>query len=481
MTPILARGKRLTSVVTVFAMVATSVVAGVLFAPAAHAALSGVVPRTASVVTSDVLPTVQIDGVAWGQVVVGNTVYVAGKFTTARPAGAAPGVNTTARSNLLAYSLTTGELIQSFNHVLDAQALTVVSSPDGSRIYVGGDFTTVDGVTRKKIAAFSTATGALVSTFAPNVGFQVKAIAATNTTVYIGGSFTGVGVNLRSNIAALQAANGAVTSWNPGADFTVYSLLMTPDQSKLIVGGGFTTLGGVAATGLGALDPTTGARLPWAAEQLIQDSGQNSAITSLSTDGQNIYGTGFRFAGGAGGSTGRLEGTFSAQQDGTLRWVEDCHGDSYSSFATTGIVYVASHAHYCGNIGGHSQTNPFQFQHSMAFTSGATGTIGKDPWGYFNFEGTPSPSILNWFPDLAIGSFTGALQAGWSVAGNSQYVVYGGEFPRVNGIAQQGLVRFAVQPIAPGKDGPVLKGSTFNPTAERRGCRQDQNQFPREL
>jgi len=280
-TPILARGKRLTSVVTVFAMVATSVVAGVLFAPAAQAALSGVVPRTASVVTSDVLPTVQIDGVVWGQAVVGNTVYVAGKFTTARPAGAAAGVNTTPRANLLAYDLTTGELIQSFNHVLDQQAMTVVASPDGSRIYVGGDFTTVDGVTRKKIAAFSTATGALVPNFAPNVGFQVKAIAATNSTVYIGGSFTGVGVNLRSNIAALQASNGAVTSWNPGADFTVYSLLMTPDQSKLIVGGGFTTLGGVAATGLGALDPATGARLPWDAEQLIQDYGQNSAITSL--------------------------------------------------------------------------------------------------------------------------------------------------------------------------------------------------------
>ena len=30
------------------------------------------------------------------------------------------------------------------------------------------------------------------------------------------------------------------------------------------------------------------------------------------------------------------------------------------------------------------------------------------------------------------------------MTGNSQYVVYGGEFPRVNGNGQQGLVRFAV-------------------------------------
>jgi hypothetical protein len=41
------------------------------------------------------------------------------------------------------------------------------------------------------------------------------------------------------------------------------------------------------------------------------------------------------------------------------------------------------------------------------------------------------------------------------VSGNAQYVVYGGEFPRVNGVAQQGLVRFALPSLAPNKVGPV--------------------------
>ena len=40
-------------------------------------------------------------------------------------------------------------------------------------------------------------------------------------------------------------------------------------------------------------------------------------------------------------------------------------------------------------------------------------------------------------------------QAAWSVAGNANYVVYGGEFPTVNTSAQQGLVRFAVPSLAP--------------------------------
>src|SRR5687767_3875264 len=39
-----------------------------------------VAQRSAEGVTADALPTVQINGVAWDQVVVGDTVYVGGSF-----------------------------------------------------------------------------------------------------------------------------------------------------------------------------------------------------------------------------------------------------------------------------------------------------------------------------------------------------------------------------------------------------------------
>ncbi|MDQ1576822.1 MAG: trimeric autotransporter adhesin, partial [Microbacteriaceae bacterium] len=42
-------------------------------------------PASPPTVGAYALPTTQINGVAWAQVVVGNTVYVAGKFTNARP------------------------------------------------------------------------------------------------------------------------------------------------------------------------------------------------------------------------------------------------------------------------------------------------------------------------------------------------------------------------------------------------------------
>src|SRR3954468_6001670 len=119
---------------------------GVSTAPAradsAPATVSAVSPTTAA---GDGLPTVQVNGVVWSQVVVGNTGSAAGSFTRARPAGSAAGQNETVRNNLLAYDIVTGNLITSFAPDLNGQAMVVAASPDGSRIYVGGDFTRANG------------------------------------------------------------------------------------------------------------------------------------------------------------------------------------------------------------------------------------------------------------------------------------------------------------------------------------------------
>ena len=55
-------------------------------------------------------------------------------------------------------------------------------------------------------------------------------------------------------------------------------------------------------------------------------------------------------------------------------------------------------------------------------------------------------------PTLTGGTYTGQGQAAWSVATNGDYTVLGGEFPRVNNIDQQGLVRFAKRAISPTAD-----------------------------
>ncbi|WP_454699185.1 PKD domain-containing protein [Arthrobacter humicola] len=423
-------------------------------------------PATPATVTADALPTVQIDGVVWQQAIVGNTVYAVGNFSSARPAGAAPGTQTVPRSNMLAYNLTTGVLDTTFAPVLNAQALTVAVSPDGSRVYVGGSFTTVNGATAYRVAALYPAgspnAGQMIPSFQPYVDSRVNAIVATDTAVYLGGWFNAVGTQARSKLGAVSPSTGAPLAWAPvAANGNVSAMVLTPDKSKIITGGNFTTLNGSSnpGYGLGAVDLDSGASLPWAANSVVRNAGANASITSLTADGENVYGTGYVF-----GSGGNLEGTFSARgTDGTLNWIEDCHGDTYGAAPVGDVIYTVSHAHYCGNIGAFPQPDPWVFHPGMAFSKSATGIITRDPLSYFNFAGNPRPSLQTWFPDLASGTFTGQSQAAWAVAGNSNYVVMGGEFPSVNGTAQQGLVRFAAKPLAPNAQGPMVAGGAFNP------------------
>jgi PKD repeat protein len=452
---------RWASLATVAALAVTGFGFGAITAPAASAAPGVVQTSAAGMVTADPLPTVQVNGVVWSQAVVGTKVFAGGSFSQARPAGAAAGTNETPRSNLLAYDITTGALDAGFAPVLNGQVRSVVASPDGKRVYVAGDFTTINGGTRSRIAAFDTATGKLITNFLASADYNVYSVAATDSTVYIGGDFNNARGVARAKLAAFNIS-GDLLGWNPGADKKVNALVLTPDGSKVVAGGAFLTLAGQTVYGNGAVDAATGAASTWKANGLIRNWGDQAAILGLSTDGTAVYANGYVY-----GKNGNLEGVYSANpSDGSINWVEDCHGDSYGTYApgnATDAVYVVSHAHYCGNVGGHPQTDPWTFQRGMAFTKRVTGTLGADPYGYYNYAGTPSPSVVSWFPQLAAGTYTGQSQAAWTVTGNDQYIVLGGEFPSVNGVAQQGLVRFAVQPIGKSTR-PIYSGGNLVPT-----------------
>src|SRR3712207_3342191 len=118
----IAAVRRLLVAAVVAVLLGVGVVAGVPMgtARADTAPLDPANPATPTTVSADPLPTAQINGVAWAQVVVGNTVYVTGQFTRARPAGAAVGTAEVVRNNLLAYDIRTGELISSFAPSLNA-------------------------------------------------------------------------------------------------------------------------------------------------------------------------------------------------------------------------------------------------------------------------------------------------------------------------------------------------------------------------
>lgn len=414
----------------------------------------------------DGLPTAQHDGVAWNQLVLGNTVYVVGRFNNARPAGSPLGQNQTTRNNMLAYDLTTGVLKAAFNPNLNGQALAVAASPDGSRIYIGGEFTSVGGAPRSRIAALDPVTGALITSFNARADGPVKALAATASTVYVGGLFTRVNDTSRARLAALRASDGSlITSFapvftgNPDSSPRVNAIVLSPTGDRLVIGGNFVTVNGSnrPGYGLGMISATTGSSLPLQANDVVRNAGKDSAVLSLATDGTNFYGTGYIF-----GTGGNLEGAFSASwSTGTITWVEDCHGDSYGVYPSSTAIYVASHAHYCLNLGAFPESSlPMR---ATAFSRAATGVLTRDTRGYPSFTGQPAPTLLNFFPQLVSGKASGQGQAAWAVAGSGSYIVYAGEFLSVNGTAQQGLVRFATPDIAPNRQGPKASASQFTP------------------
>lgn len=399
------------------------------------------VPET---VTAFALPTWQIDGVVWSQAIVGNSVFVGGQFNNARPPGAAVGAaSSVPAANLFAYDIRTGNPLPNFSHQTNGQVRAVMASSDNSRIYVGGDFTAIDGHPRAHVAAFDATTGVLLDDFQPNVDGRVTAIAVSPTQIYIAGQFSKVNGTDRGFVAGLTSA-GDVTGWRAYPNgYDVLSMVVTPDNSKVILGGRFSMLNGAYVYGQGAVSATTGALMPWAANTIIKDS-VKGGITSLTTDGQYIYGTGYAF-----GAGGEFEGPFVANpDDGSLVWMADCHGDNYSIAANSTAVYSVGHAHECLPIGSFPDTNPrVRHQRAQAWTKNATTTnTGPDSYGW-NYNGQPAPSMLHWYPNLQGGTFTGQGQAAWSVAANDQYVVMGGEFPAVNGNAQQGLTRMAMASV----------------------------------
>ncbi|PCC34446.1 PKD domain-containing protein [Glutamicibacter sp. BW77] len=456
------------AIISSLAIVLTFGLAGIVPAAADTNPLDPTAPQSPPTVSADALPTVQIDGVVWQQAIYGNTVYAVGNFTTARPAGAAPGTQTVTRNNILAFDLQTGELKQQFNANLNGQAKAIAISPDGSRVYVGGAFTTVNGQNQRFVAALNPTTGALIPSWDPKVGSRVYALAATTDRVYMGGWFNNVGSVSRTKLAAVTASNASILPWNPvltdGGD--VLAMEIKDDGSKIVVGGNFKAVNGSTNPGWGMAllsADGVGELLPFATNALIRNAGTRASMLHFDSRDDVFYGVGYHF----GGADGNFEGTFATNWDtGETKWIEDCHGDTYGVYAGAEAVYTASHAHYCGNIDGFPQTNPWTFNHALAFGLDPTGTITRDPHGYFNFAGNPHPSMLAWHPKFDVGTFTGQSQAPWAVTGNDEYVVMGGEFPRVNGSAQQGLVRFAVKDKAPNKRGPALQGSALNPTLD---------------
>ncbi|MEV6284928.1 LamG-like jellyroll fold domain-containing protein [Kribbella sp. NPDC051770] len=363
-------------------------------------------------------PVWQTNASVQGLAVAAGKAYAGGRFTSVRPPGSPLGANEVGQAYLAAFDATTGDLVTAFNPVLNGQVYAVAASADGSRIYVGGDFTQVNGVTRNRIAAFDTATGALVTNWKPSVSYRVKTISVSGNTVYFGGSFGLVNNVERLRLAAVSADLGTLLPWAPAVNGDVYAVDVADDASKVYAGGQFSTVNGTTQNTVSSLDPATGAVLPFpAASAVPPPNGQcTTRVKAIDASGDKVY------FGNGGDGGGCFDGTWAAEvATGALIWKNQCLGATEAVKVVNGWLYKGSHAHDCANqgAGGFPQGFGYRFLLTESLSDGKLGP---------------------WFPNTNAGPPTEVGPLAFATGGSDLWA--GGDFTTSNGVAQQGLTRF---------------------------------------
>jgi beta-propeller uncharacterized protein DUF5122/List-Bact-rpt repeat protein len=362
------------------------------------------IPLSSSTGTVDPDWNPNANGTVNALAVSGSDVYVGGNFSTLN-GGTAPRL-------FLAKIPTAGDgtvdpdWAPNANNIVDSLAVA------GSDVYVGGFFTTLNGgaTARNFLAKIPAAgDGTVDAGWDPNPNNIVHALATSGSDIYAGGEFTRANVTTRNRLARLNADGSLDASWDPNANDSVVELALS--GSDLYVGGIFTTLNTPAVTrnrlakiptsGSGTVDPS------W-------DPNANLTVNALAVSGTDVY-VGGPFSTLNGSTTRSRLAKIPTAGDGTVDpdWNPNADG-----FPGVGALAVSGSDVY---VGGTFTTVGGQSRNRIARLS-SSGTGAADP---------------SWNPNAD--SVVGAL----AISGTRLAV--GGGFTTMGTRRDQGVALFTLQ------------------------------------
>jgi hypothetical protein len=403
----------------------------------------------------------------------GDTLFVGGTLTKA----ISPTGKRTLISNLAAFSISTGNFLPGFTPTVTSTAgkikvTALAVSTDGSKLYVGGLFDTVDGQPRRNFAAIDLATGTQVDpSVDPGPNRKVSAILAGPQLVYFGGQFIRTADHQdRLHIAAISATTGALSStWSASATAgkdpcpsqfpngtscgpvsdggmgSVHSLALSSDGSGLFIGGNFYYMNGTPRNTLAEVSAADGSLLPWRVPwRTIPSEGQGAPYTGPNVL-RTIVTTPTRVFVGWGRTPNGFEAysTTMTTSSGecatgcaTQLWMNQTPGNPESMAMSPDGTRLF--------VGGHFGTGNLDFQVT---------SCGSNVWahGLISVNPTNGAYYCDWIPQLHPFGGTNApgsgqdpanFQGATSMQMTSSGLWVGGKITSISGVPQQGIARF---------------------------------------
>jgi PQQ enzyme repeat len=331
-------------------------------------AVSGVWTGGAHAYSTNPSPAWTPGGPVHAVTVHGGTTYIGGTF------------------GIAAVDATTGQLRWSVPTDGDVWALDVTA--DGSRLLAGGGFLTVDGQSRRRLVALSTAGGAVISPWRAAAAGVVRDIVIVNDVAYVAGQFASLNGVAKRSLGAVRTSDGVrVAEFTPSTDRIVYGLAL--HSGALVIAGNFTTVNGAARTGLASVSLGAGQLTPWAPARLCTSC---SKFWDVATDGQRAYVA-------AGGQGANRLGAFSLTANKAV-WNVPGNGDVQAVAVNAGLVYA----------GGHFRTFSGVARTQLAAVSASTGSLNP---GF-------APKMVESYPGV------------WAMVATPSALYVGGNFAGVN-------------------------------------------------
>lgn len=347
--------------------------------------------------------TARVNGKVFAIANSATTTYIGGEFTAVgyQPRGGIAAVKvqpgTTGDGKL------DGKFVADTDGVVNAIAI----SEDGSTVFLGGKFTSVNGTPRANLAAVDAITGAVLPEWrADTTGEtpEVLSLAVLDDSLYVGGRFGGIdGKATYKRLAAVSVAGGVlVTAFQPKPSLhAIRFLTVDQDERTVFAGGGFQTIGGQSrGAGIAELDGVTGAATPFAPAPV------GSAVTAMGTsdDGDELY----------FGVANNEVHAYATDGVGTRRWTIKNGGDTQAIEVTADEVFMGGHF-------GQNLTQKVKRQWVLSTTKAG--------------------AVTAWDAKLGGGSM-----GVWAIDATSQHLHIGGEFATVAGVNNPRYVRFDTAP-----------------------------------